>query len=136
MQPQVNVPEETVDAISQMEQKMDKMTPETEIKGEVSETVVAATPTKPAPVKQEVVTIYGKGEYALTSKNIEKLTTQLVTFNSTREWKWGLVDVLGVKKDGSKAKRFEQVITSLDETNPAQAALKTAMSNVTEQNIG
>ena len=60
-----------------------------------------------------ITTYFGKGEYAITSKNISKLTKAVRDFSETGKWKWCLVDCLGIKADGSKAKRFDEVITEI-----------------------
>lgn len=58
--------------------------------------------------------IYGKGEYALTMERVPKLTADVMTFTTTGVWKWALVDVLGIRKDGTVATRYDAILKTLD----------------------
>jgi hypothetical protein len=74
---------------------------------------------------------YGKGEYAITSANVDRLTKAVDHFNQTAEWKWSLQDCLGINQDGKLGKRFEEIKKSLATIEePAIQNLLTAMSAV------
>ena len=74
---------------------------------------------------------YGKGEYAITSANVDRLTKAVDHFNQTAEWKWNLQDCLGINQDGKLGKRFEEIKKSLATIEePAIQKLLVAMSAV------
>ena len=62
---------------------------------------------------ENVIVYYGKGEYALTGKNIIRLTKTVVDYNNNNIWKWQLQDVLGIKGDGKLGVRFNLIKTEL-----------------------
>lgn len=81
---------------------------------------------------------YGQGEYAVTNKNIDGLIRDLKTFNETpteggkrqNVWKWKLGDVLGIKRTGETGKRFNEILETLDKSDPKQEELFDLMSEV------
>ena len=74
---------------------------------------------------------FGKGEYAVTSDNIDRLAKTTTDFIETGVWKWQLVDCLGIKKDGSIAARYNQIIAALSNSeDPKCQALVESMLNV------
>lgn len=82
--------------------------------------------------EKTVVTIYGKGEYALTDAKLDRLTKTVDDYNSNSNWKWMLQDVLGIHASGKIGKRFEEIKASLvNFGTDAALALHRAMDNVT-----
>lgn len=67
-------------------------------------------------MEQTIEVYFGKGEYAITSKNVDKLIATVDEFEKGN-WKWAMVDCLGVQlKDGGvvKTKRHTDVIKALE----------------------
>ena len=78
---------------------------------------------------EPVTSYYGTGEYAVTSKNIDRLVEKLDAFNKDiTKWQWALVDVLGIKKDRQHTGRFEKVYAALNEHDEKQSKLKKLMA--------
>jgi len=71
---------------------------------------------------------FGKGEYAVTSKNVERLEKAVNEFTETGVWKWMLVDCLGIKADGTVGKRYDDVVAGIKNV-PACNGLYTALTN-------
>lgn len=105
--------------------------------GKAKATKAAATPKVKAP-KPERIELINHGEYAITNLNIERITDHLKKFNETPTangarqsvWVWPLVDVLGIKRDGTTGKRFHEVLEKLEDNDPLQLALKEQMQEV------
>ena len=59
---------------------------------------------------QQVETFFGKGEYALTSKNTAKLINHVRNYNATGKWVWALVDCIGIRQDGKFGNRYHAIL--------------------------
>lgn len=80
---------------------------------------------------QEINKVYfGRGEYALSNANIDRVSKALATYNESGKWQWACQDVLGVKMDGSIGKRFGEIQAALatQEDDPKAVALLGIMS--------
>jgi len=62
---------------------------------------------------EEVEVFFGKGDYAITSANIDKLISVLDEYNNSGLWKWSISDVLGIKPDGAKGKKYYEIKDAL-----------------------
>ena len=74
--------------------------------------------------KDEVVMpdiLFGTGEFAITTKNIGKLTEGLKQYNESHIWKWALYDSIGINKNGKFGKKFEEVKNTFSEMNTPEA---------------
>jgi type VI protein secretion system component VasK len=82
--------------------------------------------------KQISVVYFGKGEYALTDANADKLAKAVAVYSETGKWQWSLQDCLGIKPDGTVGKRFEEIKATLAkvEDDSLAANLLDAMNNV------
>ncbi len=83
--------------------------------------------TKNVETKVEAKQVYfGRGEYAITSDNYQKLATAAQRFSVDGGWKWALQDSLGIKMDGSLGRRFTDILA----TKEVPEELKEAMALV------
>jgi len=69
---------------------------------------------------------FGKGEYAITSDNFQKLAAAAQRYSVDGGWKWALQDSLGIKMDGSLGRRFTDILA----TKEVPEELKQAMALV------
>ena len=82
--------------------------------------------------KDEVVmpeTLFGTGEFAITVKNIVRLTEALKEYNESNIWKWSLYDSIGINKNGKSGKKFEEVKATFSEMETAEAKAFSAELN-------
>jgi hypothetical protein len=71
---------------------------------------------------------FGKGEYAITSANVERLVKHAQDYIEQSIWKWSLQDNLGFQKAGTKTKRFEEAFKALENvSNPSCQILRELM---------
>jgi len=66
---------------------------------------------------------FGKGEYAITSDNFQKLAAAAQRYSVDGGWKWALQDSLGIKMDGTLGRRFGDILA----TEKVPEELKTSM---------
>ncbi len=78
---------------------------------------------------------FGKGEYAITNQNIDRLTKAVDHYNQTGEWRWSLQDCLGINQDGKLGKRFEEIKKSLStvEDSAVQSLILAMSATVVRQ---
>lgn len=57
---------------------------------------------------------YGRGEYAITSLNIEKFLKHVAEYNEKNVWKTALCDYLGFDMKKGRLKRFEEIAKALE----------------------
>lgn len=75
--------------------------------------------------------VFGKGEYALTPRNLQKLVSNCKDFQAAgHKWVWALQDNLGIKPTGERGDRFHQIQAALkDSKHPDVVALLAAMND-------
>ena len=75
-------------------------------------------------ISNQVTTYFGKGEYAITSKNAGNLAEAVHQYRNDGGWKWALQDCLGIKIDGTLSPRFDNILASSQVPSELKQAMR------------
>jgi len=67
-----------------------------------------------------ITVFYGKGEYAITSANVDRLIRHAQDYIEKSIWKWSIQDNLGFQKKGVKTKRYDEIVAQLAQVDEPQ----------------
>ena len=80
---------------------------------------------------QSVEVIFGKGCFALTTKNIASCTKALKAYKANKTWTWSVQDTLCITMSGKKSPRFDSLLKTLEaRTDDASMALALELTDV------